>query len=504
MQTFMVSPAVQESQIGAAISRKSVYQIGQTAVGMGSFTVLAFISGILIARGLGPAGQGRFQLLMSVAFVSVLIGKMGLDEALAYLIPQYNATNARKLMALITYSLGLTLTISIALGLLFYLTSYYLGRYIFTLPGFDRDLTILLYLLPALMLMYMTISVLRGLGRADLRAYVYYYGVGLLFLIVVTIFFVSGLNSTQAYLARIGSYAVGGLLALVLIWRLVPAGTWQLGFREIRSLHAFAGVLVFVGLFQYAVDQPLIDLVIVGRVASPEAVGVYSVAARISGLVAITANAFCIVLAPSLAHARAQNNSNEMASQYLRASEWMARVTLFSGLSLLLLRNEILSLFGQDYRSGSSLLAILLVGQIGAGLLGLNTPLLLASGYAWAELLITCLCAIVMILGGIVLGQHYGSVGVAVATTAVTIILALARRTVCRWFCGIGGGRDVLKVILMGIGSLIPALLVQKLVTESSPLNALLALGVFSCAFWGYNIRVVTTSLSQRVLNQTK
>jgi O-antigen/teichoic acid export membrane protein len=179
----------------------------------------------------------------------------------------------------------------------------------------------------------------------------------------------------------------------------------------------------------------------------------------------------------------------------------MARLSLFSGLSLFLLRAEVLSLFGREYQAGANLLAILLVGQVGAGLLGLNTPLLLASGYAWAELLVTSLCAIAMTLSGIVLGQIYGTLGVAIATATVTIILALARHTACIIFCGISK-KWGLRITFAGFASLMAALLVQKIVPGSNIVNTLLTLSVFSCVYWGFNIASVSTLISHILQNQ--
>lgn len=465
-------------------ARRWGYQVFHTAFGMGVFQVVSFVTGVLIARGLGSERQGRFQLALSAGIFTVTLAKMGLDEGVAYLIPKYEALKPARVSALIAYSLGVTFLISLALGALIYAASGQLERHVFGLEGIASDLRFAVLLLPATMLLLMTASVLRGLGRSHERAYVYYYLVGLSFLCAVAAFSVPGLTVTGAFIARAGSFALGAGVALALIVRAVRPGRWRLARGEVSELHTFAGLLVFVGFFQYVVEQPLVDLVILGHVATAEDVGVYSVAARVGALVAITANALTVVLAPSLASSASSGDAGRLAGQYARASEWMARVCLFTGVSLILMRKEVLGLFGSEYRAGETLLVIFLAGQIVVGLAGLNSPLLLASGNARTEFILTAISAAVMICGGVLMGRSFGAAGVAFATSLSAVLLAIARRVVCARLFEARLEKQTRGILLIGLTAGAAGCVVQELMRGSGVLGTAASVAVFACAFW--------------------
>jgi len=425
----------------------------------------------------------------------VTFAKMGLDEGVVYLIPKYEALKPDRVSALIAYSLGTTLLISLALGGLFYTSSAYLERYVFGLEGVATDLKFSVWLMPATMLLLMTASVLRGLGRSDERAYVYYYLVGFSFLASVAIFSLSGLTMTGAFIARAGSFAFGAIAGVALIMRAVKPGEWRMDREEVSEIHAFSGLLIFAGLFQYVVEQPLADLVIVARVASAEEVGIYSVAARVGALVAISANALNIVVAPALASSVASENAGKLVNQYVRASEWMARLSLFSGIGLILMRKEMLGLFGNEYRAGEGLLVILLAGQILTGLLGLNSPLLLASGNARTELILTGLFAVAMISGGVLMGRSFGVTGVALATALSAAMLAIARRIACarmleRLNFAARLEKRMARILLTGLLAGGAGYLVQVMAPGSNITRTVLAEAVFTCVFWFLTLKL--------------
>jgi len=467
------------------------YQVLQTAIGMGVFQVVTFLTGILVARGLGPRQQGRFQLVLSIVIFTATLAKMGLDEAVAYLIPKYEALKPDRVSALVAYSLGVAFSISLALGGLFYLASAYVERYLFRLEGLAADLKFAAWLIPATMLLMMSMSVLRGLGRSHERAYIYYYIVALAFLACVSVFSISGLTTAGAFIARTASYGLGAVIALALISRAVRPGELRLNRKEISEMHTFAGLLVFAGLFQYVVEQPLVDLVIVGSVASAHDVGVYSVAARVAALVLIAANALTVVLAPSLASSVSNGDSAKLVSQYVRASEWMARLSLFTGMGLILMRKEVLGLFGSEYRTGEWLLVIFLAGQMIVGLSGLNSPLLLASGNARTEFVLTGIFAAAMIAGGVLMGRYMGATGVAFATALSAVMLAIARRIACARLFEARLEEKTRGILLIGLVAGAAGIVVQMTVRGNGITGTVAAMVVSTSVFWLLSMKPV-------------
>ncbi len=484
------SPAVQGeavSQVTASRSRWN-HQVLHTAVGMGLFQVSTFVASVLIARALGAEGQGKFQLLTSLVACGVILGKMGLDEGVAYMIPRYQVQEPGKLSSLIMYALGSTFSVSILLGASLAGFAPLLKRHLFHAPGFANDLQYALWLLPALMLVSMGMAILRGLGRSDLRAGVYYYGVGGVFVALLFFFTARGMTPAQAYLARGASFSVGASLALWCVLRQAPWGQWRLSFNEVKSLHAFSGLLVFVSLFQYAVEQPLIDLILVGRLASTEAVGVYSIAAKVGALVGLVGAALSVVMGPALADAAARGDRAGMTKRHAEASAWMAHVSVICGAVLFFLKQEVLGLFGGSYQAGVDLVVLFLFAQVVVGVLGVNAPLLLATGHAKVEMLLTSVCSVVMLLSGLLLGHWYGPLGVAGGAALSMTLLGASRAVACSWLLHMNTWTQMTRVLFAGVGSSLVSGSVQLLLAHDTLWGRLLAIALFCVTYTGITI----------------
>lgn len=411
----------------SAVAATPFAQAAQTGIGSIVLQALGFASTMLLARGLGPPELGKFQFVVSVAVLVTLIGTLGLDEALAYLVPRYEIAQPRKLRALTNYVLLLTIAIGILAGAVFFAAATALEQ-LLRIPGLSYHLRFLLVLCPVLMALSISLAALRGLGRSVWRGYIYYYTVSGLFLIGVIVGWWCGLTPLSAYAARIGSIGIGALIAAYLVRRTTVPGGSRLNIADIRAAHSLAGWVLFVGIFQYAVEQPLIDLAIVGRYDAPAMLGFYSVAAKIAAVIATGSLALNYVMAPVFARAIARGDMRQLRAGYRKSSWWMAASVVVLGAAVLVLHRPVLLLFGREYGQATQILRVFAAGQIAVGLAGLNTPLIIAAGFARIEFYLSGGASLFLIIAGILLGQGYGAIGVASASAAAITLLALGRR----------------------------------------------------------------------------
>jgi O-antigen/teichoic acid export membrane protein len=457
-------------------------QLLHTGVGMASFQAFSLFAGLLIAAGLGPAGQGRFQLLISTCAFLALFCKLGLDEGAAYIIPRFQQTQPNKVLAVVLYAAGVTTCLSLLVGSVLRAASEPLARSLAALPEFEADLELAPIVLPAMVLVMMSSSLLRGLGRSDLRAYAYYWPAGLVFFLMILFSYADGLELKEAYAARVGSHLLGATVGLIMIARLVRAGRRTLARSEITRLHSFAGWLVFVSLFLYLVGQPLVDLLIVSRYASSTDVGVYSVGARLAALPGSIHAAFVIVLAPTFSRAALQSGDRD-TTRYETASTWMAHLTVLSSALVFCLGDYVLASLGSDYVAAGPLLRPILAGYVLAGILGLNGPALLAAGRARTEFALSGIALTLMIVGGLWLAPRFGTIGVAVATGTAVGTLALLRALFCFRLVTGTPPRWLLRVGAAGTSGGCACLLVRLLVRvdglAGSLLEALVFCGVY-------------------------
>ena len=99
-RTFRLANPVERSTSGSFIEqiqlRNAFSQTFHTAIGIVFLQAIAFVTTILIARSLSPEQLGRFQLTISISIFVTMLGPLGLDEAVAYLLPKYARTATRE------------------------------------------------------------------------------------------------------------------------------------------------------------------------------------------------------------------------------------------------------------------------------------------------------------------------------------------------------------------------------------------------------------------------
>jgi len=410
-------------------------QVIQTGFGMVLFQGLNFITSVFLARQLGPVGQGRYQLLISIVVFVTMFTKLGLGEGLSYLLPKYRQNQPEKIFSLIAYVLFFTTLVSFVVSLLLVWQADYLAARFFGMSGFSNDLSWTPILIPITNLVMMGVAALRGLGRTDLRAYVYYLLVGSSTLVFLVFFSSRGLSLAEAFAARSLAFGLSGLATMILI-AILSKSAWQMpSWSDLKQLHSFSSLLIFSGIFLYLVEQPMVDLILVGRFESDATVGIYSVASRSTIAVVLVFNAFVIVVGPAMANFAAQKNFRDLFLLYKKVSNRMALITLLLGGGVLVFRREFLGLFGVEYQSGETYLVILLVGYMIVGFAGMNSPVLLATGHSNLEFSFTGIAFLLMLLLGVIFGYYWGANGVALATSSAVIFLSLARRwAISRYF----------------------------------------------------------------------
>lgn len=443
-----------EFAVSHETKRTSILAV-HTASGILLFQASTFLVALLIARSLGPAGQGRFQLLVALSALLVSFVGMGLDEGASYAIPRYQIRAPDKLVGIVWYSVAVSVAAGAVVGLVIYTQSGRLASIVFGDPTLEQDIGYSLSLIPAMMLVTIAAGILRGLGRSDLRSIVYYHLVGPGFLAAIAFLSLGELTLQQVEVVRVASYATGGVVALILIARVLGQQSGH-GFSapaaaDLRSLHRLSGSLILVRLSQYVLEQPTVDVLLVGHLATATAAGVYYAAAKVGLVVSLGLATLTLVVAPVLSQAVARQDGSGLLSAYSWASTWMSVLGVFVGGGTIVLRQDILALFGERYVAGQGILVTFAIGQVLAALLGPNTPLLIATGRVKIEIALTAVFAVTMVLGGLLFGALFGALGVASASAASFLFLAVLRYAICARRYQLSPMRDNARILLVGV-----------------------------------------------------
>ncbi|GJE69163.1 lipopolysaccharide biosynthesis protein [Methylorubrum podarium] len=175
-----------------------------------------------------------------------------------------------------------------------------------------------------------------------------------------------------------------------------------------------------------------VDVVILGFLAPPEAVGLYFAATRIQQFVAFVHYAASATTAQRLAAARAHGDEAGLAHLVRMQARWTFLATAGVGLGILAVSPLLLGLFGEGFRASLPVLAILVAGSVAASLFGPAEDVLtmlggerLCAGITLAMLALAALLCLVLIPG---LGVAGAAVAVALAQTLRGLALALGAR----------------------------------------------------------------------------
>lgn len=403
-----------------------------TTSGIVIFQVSIFLAAIVVARELGPAGQGRFQLLIALSAMLMNILTVGIDEGLAYQISDYQVHHSDRLTGIVGYAFCYGLAVSLLGGITLNLFAQEVAATIFGDSTLTSELRLVLFLLPGMMLLNIGGSALRGLGRSDLRGLVSNYLSGPVFLAVVVYLAAGRLSLIEVEVVRTTTYIAAAILAASLVFREIPTRvfSWPKS-EEIKSLHTFGASMVSVRIAEYVVQQPTADILIVGGLGSASAVGTYYVSAKVGSIIGVVVGSLTIVMGPALREAVARGDQTALLQRYSVAASWMALLGSFIGVAVIVGRRELLSIFGEEYIIGEPVLIIFAIAQTMTVLAGPNTPLLIATGWVRTEMALTATFSVAIVVLGLVLGHAFGPEGVAVASAGAFVGLALSRYRIC-------------------------------------------------------------------------
>jgi O-antigen/teichoic acid export membrane protein len=374
-------------------------------------TGVGALTGIIIARALGPTGRGQYAVIVSVCFIAVALGHLSLEQAHLYLWAELR----ERRRALVANACLLAGTVGTVAALVTGAAVLALGSD--RVPVFSTTaLVIALATIPVSLLVLWNNSLLLLAGRVSR------YNRGMLLGALTQCALLIGLTVT----GNISTFAVitvwaatSGLALLVSVPALRPRFRDldpALAVRAVKTgLRYHAGFAAFVLLLR-------LDVLLLNGIVTPTQVGLYSVAVTMAELVWLFTD--------SLANAVvAQQADSDLADA--------ARVTA-AGVRFSIVGATVLSvglgatspfllplLYGDPFAPAVVPLAVLLPGvvclaiarPVGAYLLRLNRPALTAGAAGTAALL-----NLVLLL---VLVPVLGIVGASVAASAGYAVLAI-------------------------------------------------------------------------------
>ncbi|MEG3755099.1 flippase [Psychromonas arctica] len=383
---------------------------------------IALLSGVIVARVLGPEGYGYYTFVLSTIIFAMIPSIAGLPPLLIREIAKYRIEKAHSLfVGILIWSKRHVMSISLIMTMIYCYISLWIGK--------DSSMIMLMLIGSALIsfkgLIIRHEAILNGLQHPALALLPMAIFAPLTFLVIISIsYYFYDVSLDVEYLLYF--QIIVHILALVLSGYLV---------RRIRSHRSSKVIALFEKKHWYKALMPFTMLTLIGAMSGElatillgilsggTAVGYFKVAIQAVSMFALGLDSVNKVTAPKIASLYNQGDFVEM-QRLLKSS---VRISVLSSLPFALLlivfgKLFVTLLFGETYLPAYNLILILCLGQIfnvGMGSVGLVMNM---TGHERRTLrtdLIVLFVSLVLLISLIPL---YGAMGAAITVTIAMIV----------------------------------------------------------------------------------
>jgi O-antigen/teichoic acid export membrane protein len=169
-----------------------------------------------------------------------------------------------------------------------------------------------------------------------------------------------------------------------------------------------------IGLIYYFLGH--MDVIMFGYFVAASEVGVYSVALKVATLVIFGLQIVLPVVRPHFSELSERGDFKTMEALFKTSTKWLLYSGLLAFALILILRLEVLNVFGGEFVVGGSILVILGLGSLANVLSGPTGQLLVMTGKQKWEMINTSLMVVFNFSLNLFLIPRMGTIGAAIAT----------------------------------------------------------------------------------------
>lgn len=377
--------------------------------------IVGFVSGYLFIyytiMFYGPETQGRLNLSFSFMMIGALISRLGLDIHFVKIFSiQDNLENSR---GIYFKTLPFTVGLSAIVSFIIFLFSNTIAKHFFN----DNGLAIYLkWTAPCIVLFTLILlnaSVFRGLKKNSLYAFLFNGG---RFLFTLIVFFILILFFDNA-VATVISHSIAILILFVISLRYIFKYNFPFTSKTSYKTKSFikqslpmlisTSMIVFLGWS---------DTIILGVYKSSTDVGIYGVVLKVSVVTSFTFQALDSILAPKLSRAYHDKRINDFKKLVKFSTFINTIISLVIVSVIILFKDFILSIFGDEFHIASTALIILCIGQLFNSICGPVGSILQMTGRQNIFQYILIVAFGLNLILNLFLAPTYGITGVALAT----------------------------------------------------------------------------------------
>lgn len=384
-------------------------------------TGVKFITQVLIARLLGSKLLGIYSLGIVIHEVAALFSRIGLlHGALRYVSIHHGMEDSRRLKGVLVYAICLPWLGGLIIGTGLFLTSGYVAREVFGKPELALVLRVFSIALPFWASIIVTARSTTGFQTTKYLVYIKEYFQPLMNLLLVVVLCSIGLGLFGATLAWTLSVILGLAIAIYFVGKIFPPFL-QKDVKPVfegKKLIKYSLPLVFGELLVFILFR--VDTLMLGYFRSASEVGVYHALSQTSLIVIIFYISFVNIFAPFIADLFNKGEKEKMSQLFKDVARWNFSLTMPLFLIIIIGGQDILHLFGPDFKIGWIPLIILSAGQLVSAGTGGVSLMLVMSGHQYLKVFGDFALVVTNVSLNIFLIPKWGILGAA-AATAISI-----------------------------------------------------------------------------------
>lgn len=395
------------------IVRHSLWAYGMKVAG----ALLAFIFNVAIARILGASGAGIYFLSLSIVIIASVISRIGLDVTLLRFVSLHDVKNEQeKLRFVVAFGIGIVFLISSIFTLFGLIFADKLALFVFNKPELIEPLKWMSLSIVPFSILNLYAESLKG--KKEIKFAMVVQGVGVPLVGLILIFPLSAISGA---LGVIWSYVLATSIIAVsswFIWNKVNIEPLKKIDYPLKNIYNSCKHLFIVSLVNRGI-QPWGPLFLVGIWYSSDSAGIFGAATRVAMLVSFTLVAVNNVLVPKFTELYAKDEILKLARLARKAALFVTLLSSPLFLVLIFKGGLVMSLFGEDFRRGGTLLAILAVGQFVNAFTGSVNHLLIVTGYERIVRNISMFGTFLLIGGCVIAIPPFGIIGAGIVVAGV-------------------------------------------------------------------------------------
>lgn len=392
-------------------------------------SALAFAFNVAIARLLGAEGTGIYFLALAVTTIGSVVGRVGLDNTLLRYVAA-NATHDDWGKVLGVYAIGIRISVMVSgiVTLIIFSTATWTATTLFHKPELAEPLRWMSFSVLPSSLLNLQAESLKGLKR--LREAMFIQGI---VVPLVALALILPLTQSAGVLGASISYVIGAVIAAIL-----GAWAWRYAVKDydkaapifpIADVWASCRPLFVVSIMNNGI-RSWAPLFLLGIWASSHDAGIFGAALRLLNLTTFVLFTLNNVLAPKFTELYVKGDMQALARTARHSTLLMAILASPIFIVLIFASHWVMSfLYGKDFESGATILAIMAMGQIINVFTGPVGTVLIVSGNEQFTQNITIFGSASLLILCVILIPIWGGFGaaLAMALSATGLSLASAR-----------------------------------------------------------------------------